>query len=142
MRNGAAAPHIISPPAALRFAAQEKPVTTAFERATLSIISAIVVDEAAWVSGTDFPQQVTFFPCYRAICLNLDSPKNRCMSQMRASNFTKSYSFYVIHNIMNDVNELRYQRKTLALLAFRIGNGFRKKNYCLWVAAIICPRPP
>ena len=35
------------------------------------------------------------------------------MSQICVSNFTKSYSFYDTHNILNDVNELRYQRKHL-----------------------------
>jgi hypothetical protein len=35
------------------------------------------------------------------------------MEWLRASNFTKSYSFYDTHNILNAVNELRYQRKHL-----------------------------
>ena len=43
--------------------------------------------------------------------LVVDEAEN--MSQIRVSNFTKSYSFYDTHNILNDVNELRYQRKHL-----------------------------
>ena len=43
--------------------------------------------------------------------LVVDEAEN--MSQMRVSNFTKSYSFYDTHNNLNDVNELRYQRKHL-----------------------------
>ena len=45
------------------------------------------------------------------ISLVVDEAEN--MSQICVINFTKSYSFYDTHNILNDVNELRYQRKHL-----------------------------
>jgi hypothetical protein len=45
------------------------------------------------------------------ISLVVDEAEN--MSQICVSNFTKSYSFYDTHSILNDVNELRYQRKRL-----------------------------
>ena len=44
---------------------------------------------------------------------NLAGGLAETMEWLRASNFTKSYSFYDTHNILNDVNELRYQRKHL-----------------------------
>ena len=43
--------------------------------------------------------------------LVVDEAEN--MSHICVSSFTKSYSFYDTHDILNDVNELRYQRKHL-----------------------------